>query len=121
MLYYKDDIIITEDFVQAGITNGAHLLYCIPTGHYRYGLTYYTSFGSPTMLPAEYTLNGKSFVRILQPFTIIREIESTKNFYNESEYQAFWNEQLTEEERQLLQKMTPEDNPVLMIMDIEPF
>ncbi len=121
VLYYRDEIIITEDFVQASIFNGAHLLYCIPTGHYRYGLTYYTSFGQHTLQPAKHTLNGKSFVRVLQPFDIIKEIESTKNFYNESQYQAFWNERLTEEERQLLQKMTPEDNPVLMIMDIEPF
>ena len=37
------------------------------------------------------------------------------------QYTNFLNTQLTEEERQLLDNMTEEDNPILMIMDIEPF
>ena len=65
-----------------------------------------------------------SFVKILQPDHILehikKEIECYVPLLGKTEEQLM-DEWLTEEERQLLQKMTPEDNPILMIIDIEPF
>ena len=124
--YYSDDIRITENFVFARIRGGEDMLYCIPTGHCKYGMFYLKAFGETQLLGnADFlTLNGKSFVKILQPDHILehikKEIECYVPLLGKTEEQLM-DEWLTEEERQLLQKMTPEDNPILMIIDIEPF
>lgn len=119
--YYRDNIRITEDFVYAGITNGEYILYCIPTGNYKYGMLTYKGFGNHQLLYNLLTLDGKSFVKVLQPFDILNFVNSMMGTGNEIAKKYFWENGLTEEERQLLQKMTPEDNPILMIVDIEPF
>lgn len=121
--YYRDDIRITEDFVHAGIVGGKDLLYSISTGNCKYGALSCNSFGTPIHLYNMLTLNGKSFVMTLQPFEIIRQCNMDIEFYakHTDSPNYFLNNRLTEEERQLLQKMTLEDNPILMIIDIEPF
>ena len=48
--YYRDDIRITEDYVQAGINGGKDLLYCIATGNYRYGTLFCNCFGNRQIL-----------------------------------------------------------------------
>lgn len=119
--FYRDDIRITEDFVDLGIIKGEHMLYCIPTGHYRYGSFSQKAFASHQILRDLFTLNGKSFVKVLQPFDILNIVNSRMEGLSEEYKQYYLRDSFTEEERQLLQKMTPEDNPILMIMDIEPF
>lgn len=119
--YYRDDICITKDFVYAGIMNGENMLYCIPTGNYRYGALVCKSFGSTKLLYNLFTLNAKSFVTILQPFDVLAQIKKEQKIHSGKDEEKFYAEYLTEEERQLLPKMTPEDNPILMIVDIEPF
>lgn len=119
--YFRDAFLITKNFIKANIVNAQNLLYCIPTGHCSNNMTYKT-FGKPTSLHStEFTLNDNSFVRVLQPFDILKEIQFYQNHFNDTQYTQFLNMQLTEEERQLLSNMTEEDNPILMIMGIEPF
>lgn len=120
--YYRDDIRITEDYVQAGINGGKDLLYCIATGNYRYGTLFCNCFGNRQILNDMSTLNGKSFVTTLQPFEIIESVKTNSKTWDMGRYDGYFcREKLSEEERQLLQKMTPEDNPILVIIDIEPF
>lgn len=118
---FAGDITITENFIRAHIFNGQPMVYCISTGHYYYGLSNSYIFGIHTTFEGNHTLDGKSFVDALQPFEILQHYSFAKENFNEAQYNDYWNRQLTEEERQLLQKMTPEDNPILMIIDIEPF
>ena len=120
--YYRDNVRITKDFVQAGINKGKDLLYCIPTGNYRYGTLFCACFGSRKILDNMFTLNGKSFVSMLQPFEVLKSVNEQSEVWDKGrEPGYFCKEKLTEEERRLLQKMTPEDNPILVIVDIEPF
>ena len=119
--YYRDNIIITENFIRAGIYQATQLLYCISTGHYIYGYPGHTFFGRVDPLQLDFTLNGTSFIRVMQPFEIIKKHMDFKGYVNDLQYQYYWDKLLTEEERQLIKKMTPEDNPILVIMDIEPF
>lgn len=119
--YYAGDITITDNFIRAGIFNGQPMLYCISTGHYYYGYPNNRYFDGPTSFEGKFTLDGTSFVDVLQPFQLLQNHELAKDMYNEISYDAYWNKRLTEEERQLLQNMTPEDNPILVIVDIEPF
>ena len=113
--------LLTKDFVYSEFSNCAPLLYCISSGQYRYGYPRYRSFGINGMIPVRHTLNDTSFVRVLQPFQLIQQhknwIEGMDDFTDSN----YWKNLLTEEERQLLSNMTEEDNPILMIMDIEPF
>lgn len=119
--YYRDNIRITRDFVYAGITNGKYMLYCIPTGNYRYGMLTCKGFGDHQLLHNLLTLDGKSFVKVLQPFDILKFVNHMMGTDNENARKYFWENNLTEDERRMLQKMTTEDNPILMIIDIEPF
>lgn len=120
--YYRDDIRITEDFVHACINGGKDLLYCIPTGNYRYGTIFCTSFGTTYILDDMFTMNGKSFVSILQPFEVLNSVNKQIETWDQGrEPGYFCREKLTEDERRMLQKMTTEDNPILMIIDIETF
>jgi hypothetical protein bfra3_20315 len=119
--YYRDECIITKNFLIAKFNKAADLLYCISTGHYLHGKIPRMSFGIGSTLFAQFTINDSSFVEVLQPFEIIKKHQQIKNEYSDFQYDLYWNKQLTEEERQLLGNMTEEDNPILMIMDIEPF
>lgn len=116
--FYRDNIRITKDFVYAGVQNGEYMLYCIPTGHCRYGMLTQQGFGNYQFMDNLLTLDGKSFVKVLQPFDILNFVNSMMGSQGKD---YFWNHTLNEEERCLLQTMTPEDNPVLMVIDIEPF
>ncbi|MCM1108044.1 MAG: 6-bladed beta-propeller [Clostridium sp.] len=118
--YYRDEILITKDFICAYIYHGDELLYCRSTGHIKYGHYSYQNFAQANIQPLDFTLNGTSFVKVLQPFEIIKKENQNKNFFGEY-YSDYLQAQLTEEERRLLSTMTEEDNPILMIMDIEPF
>lgn len=113
--------LLTTNFICAKIVHGGPMLYCIPTGRYVYGYPKYRSFGLETKFPVTHTLNDTSFVRVIQPFQLIQQhknwIEGMDDFTDSN----YWKNLLTEEERQLLSNMTEEDNPILMIMDIEPF
>ncbi|MCM1108050.1 MAG: 6-bladed beta-propeller [Clostridium sp.] len=119
--HYRDEIIITKDFVKAIINGADNILYYIPTGHYIYGKPQHQSFAMKSAWKADFAINGTSFVKVLQPFDIIRANQRSKQELDEEMYEFFINSQLTEKERQLLSTMTEEDNPILMIMDIEPF
>lgn len=119
--YFYDYMFITDNFVYVDLYNGSTLLYCISTGHCMYNPSH-SLFAEPHGFHVDFTVNDTSFGLVLQPFELIKQNKLFKDvLFNESQYNNYWNKQLTEEERQLLQKMTPEDNPVLMIMDIEPF
>ena len=115
------DITITDNFIRAAILNGQPMIYCISTGNYYYGLSNSFVFGIHTSFEGKFTLDGTSFVDVLEPFNLLQPYSFAKKNFNAVQYNYYWNNQLTEEERQLLQKMTPEDNPILMIIDIEPF
>lgn len=119
--YYRDNIIITENFIRARINKATQLLYCISTGHYIYGEPCRAIFGYWQPFYADFSLNGTSLVRVLQPFEIIKNHQFIKENFNEYQYSLYWKNDVTAEERLLFQKMTAEDNPILMIMDIEPF
>ncbi|MDE7378112.1 MAG: 6-bladed beta-propeller [Paraprevotella sp.] len=122
--HYQNNFIITKDFVKVSAFDENHsqkLLYCISTGH-RTNNLFHKIFGKPTDIGTiEFTLNDETFVDVIQPFEILKDFQFYKNNFNEMQYTNFLNTQLTEEERQLLNNMTEEDNPILMIMDIEPF
>lgn len=119
--YYRDELIITKDFVKAFINNAQSLLYCTSTGHVKYSATY-QSFGKPTNIrDTKFALNEKSFVSVLQPFEVIQDLQFNQKFLGESKYAYFLENQISEEERNLITTMTEEDNPILLIMDIEPF
>lgn len=118
--FFAGNITITDNFIRAQIYNGQAMLYCISTGHYHYGHPSNRYFDGVKSFEGQLTLDGTSFVDVLQPFEILKHKESIKAI-NEATYNYFWNERLTEEERQLLQKMTPESNPILAIIDVEPF
>ncbi|MCM1108047.1 MAG: 6-bladed beta-propeller [Clostridium sp.] len=119
--YYRDELAITKDFVKADINGAPTVLYCLSTGHCFNGSPNYRCFGTPTNRSAKYTLNDTSFVLPLQPFEIIKDMQWMKSMVSEAQYKHMLDTQLTEEERRLLSTMTEEDNPILMIMDIEPF
>ena len=119
-LHYRDNVYITKDFLYARIGNMS-FIYCIPTGNHLYGMPYNEFFTRRNYNTPRFTLNGTSFVYVLQPFNLIKENLEIQNSYDENAYKYYWDKQLTEEERQLLGNMTEEDNPILMIMDIEPF
>ena len=118
---FEGHIAITENFIRADIINGQPMVYCISTGHHYYGLSRHRIFATSKSFDGRFTLNSTSFVDILQPFELLKNHTFIKEKFADFQYADYWNNQLTEEERQLLQKMTPEDNPILMIIDIEPF
>lgn len=111
---------LTKDFLYARVSSGT-MLYCRTSGNYLYGEIYFKLFAHRDYNRPLFTLNDTSFVYVVQPFDILRKHQKTKDSYNERAYQYYWENQLTEEERQLLNNMTEEDNPILLIMDIEPF
>lgn len=112
---------ITHDFVIAEVFNGSTIVYCTSTGHYYYGYPGNKYFDGGASFRGKFTLDGTSFVDVLQPFELLKKHAFFKEIYSAISYDAYWNKRLNEEERRLLQKMTPEDNPILVIADLEPF
>lgn len=122
--YFSGLVTMVENFILTeihGSESPGQLLYCIPTGHHYYTWTQYRYFATYKTFRGFFSLNGTSFVDIMQPFELLKNHASIKEEWSDFQYENYWNNQLTEEERQLLQKMTPEDNPILLIIDIEPF
>ena len=119
--YFGGNVAITDNFIRVDIIYGQRMVYCISTGHHYYGLSGHYYFAGYNNFKGSFTLNGTSFVDVLQPFDVCKKDLNRKETYTKKQYDHYWDYQLTEEERRLMQKMTPEDNPILVIIDIEPF
>ncbi len=116
---HKYECFITKEFVYAATSDLSSMLYCVRTGHSTHDpLPPMASWiGMSNVNFTTHTLNGTSFLKILQPQSLLASDERNVKGWGE-EYRTKF---LTEKERKLLSTVKKEDNPVLMIFDVKPF